>query len=73
MPVAPSKRKRPYGTFTLSPEALAAVAELAKYDGCSKSALVERLIRREARAQGLDLEDLGRRERRARKLPSTPA
>jgi hypothetical protein len=73
MPVAPSKRKRPYATFTISPEAIAAVAELAKYEGTSKSAVIERLVRREARAQGLDLEKLGKLERKARKLPSTPS
>jgi hypothetical protein len=69
MPVAPAQRKRPYATFTISPEAIAAVGELARFEGLSKSAVVERLIRREARAQGLDLEELGKKERKARKLP----
>jgi hypothetical protein len=73
MPVAHTKRKRPLTSYTISPEAIAAVAELAKYEGCSKSAVVERLIRREARAQGLDLEALGNAERKKRRLPGGAA
>ena len=67
MPVPAEKRKRPVASFTLSPEAIAAVAELAETWGVSRSAVVEQLIRRAARREGIDLKALGRRERRRRR------
>ncbi len=66
MPVEPARRKRPYLTCTVSPAAIAAAKELAARNGISMSAQVEVLIRREARREGLDLEALGRREKRRR-------
>ncbi len=66
MPVEPARRKRPYLTCTVSPAAIAAAKELATLNGISVSAQVEVLIRREARREGLDLEALGRREKRRR-------
>ena len=66
MPVEPARRKRPYLTCTVSPAAIAAAKELAARNGLSMSAQVEVLIRREARREGLDLEALGRREKRRR-------
>jgi predicted transcriptional regulator len=63
-PVEPSRRKRPLTTFTLSPEARAAVEALAESWGVSKSAVVEQIIRQAARDEGLDLKALGRKERR---------
>ena len=66
MPVEPARRKRPYLTCTVSPAAIAAAKELAALNGISMSAQVEVLIRREARREGLDLEALGRREKRRR-------
>ncbi len=66
MPIPAERRKRPVASFTLSPEAIAAVVELAETWGVNRSAVVEQLIRREARREGLDLKALGRRERRRR-------
>ena len=67
MPIPAEQRKRPVASFTLSHEALGAVAELMEAWGVSKSAVVEQLIRREARREGLDLKALGRKERRRRR------
>ena len=67
MPVAPAQRKRPYLTVTVSPEAIGAVAALAELSGISKSAVVEQLIRKEARREKLDLDELGRQETRRRR------
>ncbi len=69
-PVEPAKRKRPVTSVTLSLEALAAVKEMAEIDGISVSAVVELLIRRAAREEGLDLRALGHRERRRRRRVS---
>ncbi len=66
MPVDPARRKRPFLTCTVSPAAIAAAKELSARNGISMSAQVELLIRREARREGLDLEALGRREKRRR-------
>jgi hypothetical protein len=61
------KRHGPFGTYTLSPEALAVVAELAERDSISKSAVIERLLRREARREGLDVKELGKKQRQRRR------
>ncbi len=74
MPIGPVRRKRPYLTCTMSPAAIAAAKELAARNGISMSAQVELLIRQAARKEGLDLEALGRREkrRRSRRARSSP-
>ena len=70
------KRDRPLFTTTLSKTAIAAVTELARQQGLTRSAVVEVLIRREASHMGMDLEELGRavkKKRKARKKKAVVA
>ena len=49
------RRTRPLVTFTISVEARAMLVELAELQGATKSALIEQLIRREAKRQSIEL------------------
>ena len=51
-------RERPVSSYTLSHEARAAVEVLAEEWGVNRSAVVEQLIRRGARREGVDLKRL---------------
>jgi hypothetical protein len=67
------RRKRIRSTFTLSPEGLDLLADIAEYDGIPPSRVIDRLVRAEARRLGL-LEDprelaAHRRRRILRSMP----
>jgi hypothetical protein len=61
-------RDRPVIHCTLSPEAIAVIDELAKRWGLTRSAQLERIIREYALHEKLDMNELGRRERKSRAM-----